>query len=362
MDLSLAEVVGVNDPNNIGVMQCKIKKLGNSEEPVYYTSPFATNTDGGFFSVPKVGVQILCCSPYGTTDWYYLGSTFAPESRDADGDAVLDGYTTPYERGNPDSTAARGKPQQLSFRGAEGGGLKISEQYNAGMFNHYTRLQGQRGAYIEVNDSPQTDSILLDSGNQARIKITSDPQNNVTAAASIELESQGPQKMINKGNETDLVVLGGGRDLNILNNATGADWGGPISCGNVNIQSKNNDVNILTKAEEGKIFIQCLNSSGQNQHIEIQTKGPNGTIAIKTTGNISIEAGGDINMNAGGQINMRSGGQTSLESTADIQTKAAGTFTVDAEFVRLAEPASIPGPPQSQSQENSFGEVGVTKY
>ena len=362
MDISLAVVTSRTDPDNLGVMQCIISKLGPDPLPVYYTSPFATNADGGMIAVPEVGVKILTCSPYGSSRWFYFGSTFDLEPREAEGDAVLDGYIGPYERSNPDSAKYRGEPQQITLKNEQGAGLKISEQYNPSGFNVYTRLQGTSGKKVELNDNPQTDSVLIQSDNQARIKLAGSPEEPTTAPRSIEIESAGSQKFINIQDETDVVVLEGGRDINILNNANASGWGGPISTGNVNIQSKQKDVNIFTQAESGKIFIQCLNTEGESQHIQIETKGPDGTISIKTNGNLSIEAGGDINMNAGGEINMRSGDQMSLAAGADLQTRTPGTFTAEANFVRLAEPASIPGPPQSQAKESSFSPYGVTKY
>jgi hypothetical protein len=362
MDISMASVESIDDPDNMGILTCTIDKLGQETHPVYYTSPFATNSEGGFVAIPKVGVRILTCSPYGTTDWYYLGSTFSPEPDEAVGDKVLDGYISPYERANPDATRARGVSQQSIIKGERGGGLKISEQYNPEMFNMYTRLEGTVGKKVEINDNPQTDAIIIGTENNSSIKVFDNPQNPVNAPRSVEITTVGPQKYINQEDETDIVVYKGGRDLNLLNCANASGWGGPVSTGNVNIQSKQKDINIFSKAGAGKIFIQCLDASGQSQHIQIETKGPDGTIAIKTNGNISIEAGGDINMNAGGQINMRSGGQFSVDSAADIQTRTPGTFTAEAGFVRLAEPASIPAGPQSQSKESSFGNNGVTKY
>ncbi len=361
MDISLAVVDSRSDPDNLGVMHCIISKLGADPMPVYYTSPFATNSDGGMIAVPEVGVKILTCSPYGSTRWFYLGSTFDVEPREAEGDAVLDGFISPYERSNPDSTKYRGEPQQMTVKNAQGAGLKISEQYNPEAFNVYSRMEGSDGKSIELNDNPQTDSIIIQSGNQASIRLANNPDDITTPPRSIQLESAGSQKFLNLEDETDIVVFEGGRDINVLNNANASGWGGPISTGNVNIQSKQKDVNVFTQAKSGKIFIQCLDSLGEAQHIQIETKGANGTIAIKTTGNLSIEAGGDINMNAGGRINMRSGGQLSIDSASDIQTKTPGTFTVDAEFVKLAEPASISSP-QSLSKESSFAPYGVTKY
>ena len=58
MDISLAVVTSRKDPDNLGVMQCIISKLGPDPLPVYYTSPFATNADGGMIAVPEVGVVV----------------------------------------------------------------------------------------------------------------------------------------------------------------------------------------------------------------------------------------------------------------------------------------------------------------
>ena len=68
--------------------------------------------------------------------------------------------------------------------------------------------------------------------------------------------------------------------------------------GNVNIQSTNNDINVFTQAKKGSIFIECLDSDGEDQQIVIETNGSDGAITVKTNGKINLEAGQAINLKA----------------------------------------------------------------
>lgn len=359
--ISLAEVRSRVDPGRSGAFRAKVAAEGNSEQTVYYVSPYASNGAGAFIGVPEVGTEILVCKVIGGTSWYYLGATFAPEPRDAVGDPIADAEVMPFERVDPEIYKARGTPMKYLFKTPLGAGITMSDEYNPTFFNGKTEITSGAGKRITLTDAPTIDSIILDSGNGSKITLTDDPDTPGLASRSVEVFSIGPQKYINKESQTDIVVHDAGRELQLLNQASGFEWGPGTPCGNVNIQSRKRDVNIFTQAESGNIFIECLNEQGQNQQIVIETNGAGGGITIKTNGNVNVTAD-EINMRANRNINMACQKYSLTCDKLDIA--CAGEVDIDGSRIDLAggtasaDPPDIPDPgPQSRYQN-----TGVTTY
>lgn len=363
MEMRMAEVRSTADAAEAGRMFCHL--IGDSSEQitVHYASPLATGGEGGMVAIPPVGTEVIVCSPIGTDKWFYMGSTFEQEPMDAEGDQLTDTLAEPIMRVDDKLYRERGVPQRVNFKGQRGGGLTISEEYSPEGYNLYTRLKSETGKKIELNDNPHTDSIILDAGDQATLKLTGNPSpdggQQPLAPRAFEVQTMGPQKLICQS-EIDIMTTKKGREINIINTSEGT-WGGPIKCKNVNVQSKKGDVNVFTQAESGRIFIECLNEDGQNQHIQIETNGAGGAIVIRTQGNILLDAGGNIDLAAEGDMNLRAGGKFSVQAGGDTVIKSAN-HRVDAGAVRLAEPASAGQPNLSITQESEYGNAGVTKY
>jgi hypothetical protein len=357
--ISFAEVRDKTDPGRSGTFKAKIDSEGNDEQTVYYVSPYASNTEGGFVAIPEVGTQILVCQPKGSSGWYYLGATFAPEPAEVTGPRIRDAKVNPIERIDPNLYKARGKPVRYLFKSPFGAGLTIADEYNPKFVNRHVELKSSRDKRIVLHDAPAIDSILLDSGNGSRILLTDDPQNQSLSARSIQVESVGPQKYINTESQTDIVVGKGGRELQVLNNANGVPWGESEEAGNVNIQSKWKDINVFTQAEQGRIFIECLNKDGTNQEIVIETNGSDGAITIKTNGNVNIEAGQDINMQA---PNINIGCDKFSVNAEDIQMQG-NQVNIDpgGGTVQLANGAS-PTEPSIPDPQSTYDNTGVTTY
>ena len=172
----------------------------------------------------------------------------------------------------------------------------------------------------------------------------------------------GPQKYLNIESQTDIVVKDG-RELQLINLSTGAKApeGKPNLAGNVNIQSEKKDVNLFTKADEGRIFIECINESGSNQVIEIQTNGSDGAIRIKTKGKVDIEAT-DIGINATGNINMKAAGDLKMESGGVTSIKAGGNINADGSQIQLNGGMSTAAEPDIGNAESYYENEGVTTY
>jgi len=373
--ISLAEVApsGTIDPDMNGSFTAKVRSVGNSDQIISYVSPYGSNTAGGFVAIPEPGVQILVCKPVGSTRWYYLGSTFDPEPQESTGSPVADSLIKPLQRVDPYLYRARGYPMRLSLQGKDGEGLLISEESNPTFINQKVELHSSVGKKVSLVDSPDEDSIIIDSGNHSKIMVTNDPKRDDVPPRAVIVETQGPQWHLNKGSETNIAVLKGGKELQVLNEANGVPYGDPPGvfapsgppAGNVNIQSKWHDVNVFAQAEKGRIFIECLNTTGVDQVIEIQTNGENGSIRIKTNGKVDIEAN-HIGINAtgtDGTINMKAGGAINIEAGSDLSLKSGGTVYADgAPNIRLNEGGSQSADPDIGNTESIYGNTGVTTY
>jgi len=156
------------------------------------------------------------------------------------------------------------------------------------------------------------------------------------------------------------MVVQDGRDLQLINNSTGSNKGvaNPEAYGNVNLQSKNRDVNLFTKSGIGRIFIECLNPNGSSEIIQLKTNG-NGTIRLIATkveitadklgvdaNTIDLQAAGDINLGAGGNVSIQAG----------------GNVNADGSLINLNSGASSPPNPGNGEDTNHYGPQGVTTF
>tara|TARA_R110000796_G_C14567850_1_gene435497 strand:+ start:5936 stop:7024 length:1089 start_codon:yes stop_codon:yes gene_type:complete len=362
MNISLAEVGPTIDPTNIGTFQARISSESNALLPVYYTSPYASNEAGAFVAIPEEGVSILVCKPHGSSSWFYLGSTFLPQPKESTGALTVDNaQLTPLQIAAPTLTTCTGVPMRMQFTGTEGGGLHIIEEKNDRFINNKVVLESGLGKSVTLNDTPTQSCISLNSGNNATLKVTDDPQNFTEPSQAILLDSDGPQRFISSFGQTDILVKDG-YELQLLNTSTGSKASEDFPAGNVNIQSKYKDVNVFTKANEGRIFIECLQASGANQIIEIQTHGTDGAIRIKTNGKVDISAE-NIDIEASSVINMK-GATVNMEATnGDFNIKSSGTINVDGNQVQLNPTYNVPGAATDiGSTEDTYGGSGITTY
>ena len=355
--ISLAEVTDRTDPNRGGVFQAVVKSEGSEPLPIYYTSVYGSNAEGAFIAIPEVGTEILVCRPHGSTRYYYMGTSFDPEPTEAGGLNVPDGEISPLERADPNMYKARGIPMNYLFKSPNGAGISMSEEYNPDFINKKTEITSTLNKKIQLHDSPKIDSIILDSGNGSRITLTDDPKNQSLPAKAVQIETVGPQKYINKESQTDVFVGEGGREIQLINNANGARWPFFIPTGNVNVQSKWKDVNVFTQAEQGRIFIECLNEDGSNQEIVIETNGQAGGITVKTKGTITL-AGNTVQMKAT-NINMDCANYSLKADKVDVD--CTGQVDIDGSLINLANGADARSvdPPNPQSR---YGNTGVTTY
>lgn len=401
--ICVAEVRDTTDITRSGIIKVCFKTgpvVSEFLTNVNYVSPYGSNGFGAFVAVPEKGVEVLVCKPEGSNEWFYMGTTFRNEAKINDAPITPDKTVPPISRPDPKLYSQFPKPEKYIFKSPNGAGLTISENTSFTGMNKYVELKSGAGKpkRIKLDDTPSKDHILLDTGNDASIEITSVPElPSSKPARAILVESQGPQKYINNGSQTDVVVTTGGRELQLINTANGMlngvpNWPLPVRSiggvgavsprkpsGNINIQSTYRDVNVFTKGKSGRIFIECLDQTGVNQQIIIETNGVGGGIVIKTNGKISLEALQGIDMCTAGSINMSC---TSYNLTCtNMNAVALALMNLDAPLINLAPivpivpvlpmaslplspPLCIPKPQaQRQVQETSdYGNLGIINY
>ena len=359
--ISLAEVRSRVDPGRSGAFRAKVDAEGNDEQTVYYVSPYGSNGEGAFVAIPEVGTQVLVCKPTGSTSWYYMGTTFSSEPKEAVGGKIKDASLMPLERVDPEMYKARGVPLKYVFKSPFGAGITLCDEYNPEYFNRKTEITSTQNKKIMLHDGPAIDSITIDSGNGSKITLTDDPKSGTIASRAIEVDSVGPQKYICRESQTDIVVGAAGRELQLINNANGVPYGDTnVNSGNVNIQSKWKDINVFTQAEQGRIFIECLNETGANQQIVIETNGTGGGIIVKTKGTISMEAATSINLNSP-NINI-SCNKFSVDAGGSVDIKAGGNANIDGSQIYLASDKASPTPATIADAQSTYNNIGVTTY
>lgn len=296
MNIKLGKVVSNTDFLNLGrlMVQCDLE----SAITVKYTSPYLANKSGGFIAIPEVGSQILICKPDNAEDWFYIGSTPEPGF----GEILGTGFDKTKEGPLFDKRIyrARTSPQRQVFSSPKGNKLVLSDEYRADYANIKVALESSQGKKIELNDSPEIDSVIIrDETGQARIKISS-TSNGPTAAKSIEIECLGPLNLISRQSEIRLHVVDG-KEINIINESTGAQRGGSSDStpGNINVISKNGDINMTVKSKNGIIR---LDAEGEEGHIVLDSKGTvqisgdKGVSILSNDGDVTIE-GNNIFLN-----------------------------------------------------------------
>jgi len=391
LEQTIIKSAEVKDRTAIGKDGTFIAKLEDGqEEMVRYTSPYGSGAKAGIIAVPEVGTPILVCQPMGTLKWYYMGSTFEPElppknSEVEGGKSILADEaaqsSSPFGRVDPNIAKTSGVVNKMLFKGNHGHGLEISDDKDGvSIMGVKTELTSSNGKKITMADSPGIDSIKLDSGNNASITLTQNPQDNPQkGAASIEIDSNGPQLHVCRESDMEVRVLGGGRELNIINSANGVPWGkiagipepNPIAtAGNVNIQSDRGDINLFANSPyTGRIFIETLAPGGARQFIKIGTAGPDGSIVLQAN-SIVLDAtgpGGTIDINATAGVFINGGaGPVSTQGTS-IETLATGPGGVNIEpgsgVVNLAGgAAAVPNSPRYVENTNPADIYKVDDY
>lgn len=356
MRIYTAQVFENKDLTSEGKMWVYCKPLGENLVKVFYTSPYNANREGGFIAIPEVGTEILITQPDDTVQWYYLASIFGPREGVANNDRILE--LTRSSLPDRDIYKARGIPQKLVWQDPRGNKITISNLYNPGFFNNKVELKSGVGKKVAIMDSPKQDCILIKNELDDGIKITSKP-NALSAARSVEIESKGPQKFICRESQIDVLVKDG-REINIVNESTSlnANPQEPEKFGNINLVSKNNDINIVVEEKTGKVFIDALGVEGL---IQLDTAGRviiNGkNIDIRADGgDLNIQVGGNLNIDVEKSVSIKAGQSVVIDAGNNTHIQAKNTTYVEGSIVHLDSDQEVPATDVNiQKQTSNYG-------
>ena len=397
---------------------------------IYYVTPYGSPGEAGFIGIPEPQTNILVCRPSGSKEWFYMGSYFGVPSqptsdevgksksavsvkdrngtvvRDKNGNPINFGKKEPqtkqekaqelikqqniepasdnepksnFEKTSGNDTSVSNQSDKILIKWQNGHGLEISDTKNGTtVFDVKTELTSSNKKKITLHDSPSIDSIKLDSGNDATITLTQNPDRLGSNAGAIEVDSKGPQIHISRESEMEIRVGGGGRELNIINSANGVAYGkiagvpflNPIiPAGNVNIQSDRGDVNIMSNSPyTGRIFIETLSPVGQRQLIKLGTAGADGSIVLQAN-SIVLDATGpggviDLNAPAGVFINGGLGGvHTTTSGSVEVLAGTGVNIEPGGGVVNLAGgAAAIPNSPRYVENTNPTDIYKIDDY
>ena len=321
---------------------------------VCYTSPFRAGESGGILFPPVDPQTILVCKPDGSDDdvWYYLSTVYEkPKTSNThiEKDFVKGTLKADAEKVDKNLYRSRGLPMRNTIGSAGGHKLLLSDEYGTDprseepIDNRRLEVKTMLGKVLKFLDSTGQDTLYLTNEHRDGIKITSSDTDPFSAAQSIEIESRGPQKQICRESQMDMLV-NEGRELNLVNNSNGV-WKNidyPEKYGNINIESRNRDINLNCLSDTGRIFIQCLSgipdASGSvpttGQLIEIETKNETSIIRIFGKGSVEVHADSDITLEAGtadkiGNINMAANGKIKINGQQGVDIDAGAAANVE---------------------------------
>ena len=325
MIISLGEVRSSVSLEKNGTISARVDQ-DDAVRPVIYTSPFKSGDEGGYIGIPNSGQTILCCKTSPRDPWYYMSTVYSSPKGSGDGYRIKN-IKNEIENVDDRVFKARGIPMRTVWASNAGHKIILSDEYNPDYINKRLELQSGVGKRLKFLDSPEQDCIFLVNEHRDGIKITSEADR-TSAAQSVEVESRGPQKYINRESQTDMWVIEG-RELNTINRSTGLfkDPLDPAKYGNVNVESAYRDVNIQANSQSSRVFIQTLGPNAdigadtlpdQAQVIQLRTMGnakspteqptiivhSNGTIGIHSRGRLVVEAEQNLDLVAGNQINI----------------------------------------------------------
>lgn len=354
-----AQVIDTEDPEEIGQFWVYSQDISEDLLRVTYVSPFFNRAESGMVAIPSPGAEVLISQVHGEDLWYYIGSIVAPlASISREGTKLK----SAKESTLPDKSIykARGIPQKTVLKDDKGNSLTLSNQYNSEFFSVGARLKSGVGKQLILSDSPKMDSVILRNEHGDRIKITSEADN-TTAKRAIDIESQGPQRLISRESGISFQVVEG-RELNLKNSSTGLNKNpsDPEKYGNINLDSERNDINLTTRAEDGKIFIDALGTRGL---IQIDSSGKviinaeNGSVSIKASEDIIMSAGGDVQINAGGSFHVNSGDDAAITCSNNLSLQAGPKVAIDSDEIHLnssvSQPARVASPEPKET--NNYG-------
>jgi len=346
-----------------GIFWCFIESHQLGPIPVRYTSPYYATYYGGIFAMPEAGTEVLIFLDEPKNTYYYLSNVVNPKPNSD----ILEAYAKKL----PASMKAivdkyiyteNSIPQRMTFTDYTQQGLIIDSRTLENYVSTKVQLISSGGKRLNLSDSPKSNLISLKTEHGDGLVITSKPigtkrprKDSPYPLRAIELKSNGSNSVVSYESEINLLVIDG-REINIENNSSTklGDSGGTKS-GNINIKSKNSDVNIVTNGDTSKIFIVTPKA-----RIQIDSEG---NVVFETSGSIQMASQGDIALKANNSIyleansiNMKSNQATKIQSGAKTSIKSGGQTAIQGSEVHLNSA------PADSAETKNLIEVEKTDY
>jgi hypothetical protein len=349
----LGVVTSNEDVTNSGKFYAIFNEVSQEPIQVTLTSPGYRAGGGGMLFVPEVDDQVFASYETTTNRAYYQSTVVEVD------DLEVSEKRIPGFKAIPDPTSYSFfyKPVKVTYQNQRGSGLSItSEHTHYGFLSNggyglaglpkkippriidSVTLKSLLGKRISLDDSPDVDVISIKNQHKDGIIITGDG-NKEFAARTIQTKSTGPHHYTSMQSYMDIRVVDG-TDITIENTSTGAyaasslpqdQWPNgsssqkPKRWGGIYLKSDNGDLSLVSKANDGRVFITTPTSQIQivDGSIVINTSGElsinsDSNINMKATENINIEAGGDINLNSQGSLKGSSASDVAISSSEGI--------------------------------------------
>ena len=341
-NITLATVKDNFGPNREGSIW--VLRYGEEDlDEICMSSPYETCDKGTFkVPIPRIGSTVVVCKPTGSPRWIYLAT--CPSY-----DWIGDGVANPLKKYNPPLSVSvdrgevgeqgNGYDGSLVLQNDEGCGLKLSQTKGPKGNRISSELYTGKRKKIKADDSTFNDAIILDTNAGSSFRLTGFPSSRSAPRKGSILNTIGSQHFISQSGDTHLVVQDGG-ELNLINNSTGFNAFAaalPFTAGNINLQSKRGDINLLTSNPSSKIFIECLPSTnvpGADLPVnEIVIRSGPATATPVNPNRVIIEASeiqlttNNLSVNSLGTINMTSAARIAF--AAPIIDFRGGTVNID---------------------------------
>lgn len=337
-------VVSIFDKSKSCLIKAVFPEYSPNVVDVVYTTPYYSYNNGGMLAVPEEGSNILASFSDFDNKFYYMSTII--ESLDGSDDIVKSGGIKDWEViGDRRLYSERDRPQKVSYCNQAGAGLDITRKFLPDYIVSKVDLNSENGKKISLNDSPNSDSVIIRNEHGDGI-IISGEQNDIHPDRGIELKSVGPHKFVVFQSDMTMMVVDG-RDINIENYSTGAQ-ANQLSekYGNISIRSKNKDVTLVTNGQSGNIFITTPRAK-----IQINS---NGDILLSSDGTIQMDAP-NITLNADSNVNIK-GANVNIKSDANCAIEAGEIASVDGSQVQLNSGFTAQEAQIIPTTNNAYGE------
>lgn len=345
--------------------------------PVRYTSPFFNYGGGGVIAPPQIGNMVLCLYDDASNQYYYISTIVSTNE-----------YPWVYDPSPGIVPLIKDKnfytdkniPQKIHFTNEVDSGLRISRKKLKKYIDSKVELKSEFGKKVSLIDSPTHSHVLIRNEHGDGIRIVSHDwpmgkyPNPIYPTRSIVIVSKGPQ-FYNTFNGSMNMAVTEGTEFNIQNFSTGTHGSNGSSTipappgettkaspenrvGNINLRSKNSDINIAVNGDKSEIYI-----TTPKARLEIREDGTifinsQASINLKSEGNINMKSSENINIEAGGQVNIKSGDNFNIQSSDALNLKSTNNCNVDGKQVHLNSGFSTAAgsTDEIQIKRNAYGE------